>query len=99
MRKLSDMASHESAKKSVRKASRQRSVNQGRMSRIRTFIKQLEKNLSTGGSKEDLLSKFSAAQKEIQRGVSKHVIHKNAAARKVSHLHHRLKIALGETVH
>jgi small subunit ribosomal protein S20 len=90
------MASHESAKKSVRKAIRQRSVNQSRLSRIRTFVKNLENALSAGVSKEDLLGKFSQMQKEIMRGVSKRVIHKNTAARKVSHLHKKIKMATGE---
>jgi ribosomal protein S20 len=35
-------------------------------------------------------------QKEIMRGVSKHVIHKNTASRKISRMCKRVKFAIGE---
>ncbi|MDO4975612.1 MAG: 30S ribosomal protein S20 [Alphaproteobacteria bacterium] len=90
------MASHESAKKSIRKTERQHIVNQNRLSRIRTFIKKLEQAITSNASKESILSAFSEMQKEIMRGVNKRVIHKNAAARKISRMSHKVKVAIGE---
>ena len=91
------MASHESAKKSIRKAEKQRNVNINRLSRIRTFVKKLEKAISEKVSKENIITAFSEMQKEVMRGVNKNVIHKNAAARKISRLCTKVKAAIGET--
>lgn len=90
------MASHESAKKSIRKTERQHIVNQNRLSRIRTFVKKLEQAIANNVSKENILTAFSEMQKEIMRGVSKRVVHKNAAARKISRMSHKVKAVLGE---
>ena len=90
------MASHESAKKSIRKAEKQRNVNINRLSRIRTFVKKLEKALADKISNENIVSAFSEMQKEVMRGVNKNVIHKNAAARKISRLCTKVKAAIGE---
>ena len=90
------MASHESAKKSIRKSMRQYSVNVSRMNRIRTFIKKLEQAISEKVSKENILKAFSEMQKEIMKGVNKKIIHKNAASRKISRMSHKVKMAIGE---
>ena len=90
------MASHESAKKSIRKTAKQRVVNINRLSRIRTFIKKVEQAISGTPEKDNVLATFSDMQKEIMRGVSKNVIHKNAASRKISRISKRVKVAIGE---
>ncbi|MBQ2177226.1 MAG: 30S ribosomal protein S20 [Alphaproteobacteria bacterium] len=90
------MASHESAKKSIRKSARQHAVNTSRMNRIRTFIKKLEQAIAEKVSKENILKAFSEMQKEIMKGVNKKVVHKNAAARKISRMSHKVKVAVGE---
>ena len=92
----SNMASHESAKKSIRKSTKQRAVNASRMNRIRTFIKKLEQAIADKVSKENILKAFSEMQKEIMKGVNKKVVHKNAAARKISRMCHKVKVATGE---
>ncbi|MBR1479986.1 MAG: 30S ribosomal protein S20 [Alphaproteobacteria bacterium] len=92
------MASHASAKKSIRKSEKQRVVNLNRMNRIRTFIKKLEKAIADKLEKESILRAFSEMQKELLRGVSKRVVHKNAAARKISRMHHKVKVAIGDTI-
>jgi small subunit ribosomal protein S20 len=92
------MASHDSAKKSIRKTARQTVVNRNRISRIRTFIKRVEAAISDKLPKDSVLESFSNMQKEIMQGVSKNVIHKNAAARKVSRIHKRVKSAIGESI-
>ncbi len=90
------MASHESAKKSIRKSARQHVVNASRMNRIRTFVKKLEQAIAEKISKENILKAFSGMQKEIMKGVNKNVIHKNSAARKISRMSHKVKMAIGE---
>lgn len=90
------MASHESAKKSIRKSARQHAVNVSRMNRIRTFIKKLEQAIAEKVTKENVLKAFSEMQKEIMKGVNKKVVHKNAAARKISRMSHKVKVAIGE---
>lgn len=91
------MASHESTKKSIRKTARQTVVNSNRIGRIRTFIKKVEEAVKENWPKETILSAFSNMQKEIMRGVNKHVVHKNTAARKISRMSKRIKIAIGES--
>lgn len=90
------MASHESAKKSIRKSARQHAVNMSRMNRIRTFIRKLEQAIEEKISKEDILKAFSEMQKEIMKGVNKKVVHRNAAARKISRMSHKVKVTIGE---
>ncbi len=88
------MASHKSTKKSIRKTLRQRVVNVSRMSRIRTFVKKVELAISQKLEKENILAAFSDAQKELMRGVSKRVLHKNTVARKISRLSKKVKAAI-----
>ncbi len=90
------MASHKSAKKSIRKTARQRVVNVNRLSRIRTFIKKVEQAIAEKVEKSVVLAAFSDMQKEMMRGASKNVIHKNAASRKISRIAKRVKVAVGE---
>jgi small subunit ribosomal protein S20 len=90
------MASHESSKKSIRKTVRQRSVNVNRISRVRTFIKKVEMAVASKLDKADVLSAFSRAQKEIMKGASKNIMHKNAASRTISRLNKKIKFAVGE---
>ena len=66
------------------------------MNRIRTFIKKLEQAIAEKVSKESILQAFSEMQKEIMKGVNKKVVHRNAAARKISRMSHKVKVAVGE---
>lgn len=87
------MANHKSAKKRIRQTARRTTVNRNRVSRIRTFVKQFE--LATAsGDKEAALAAFRAAMPVLQNGVSRGVIHRNTAARKISRMAARVK-ALG----
>lgn len=87
------MASHKSAEKCIRKTIRQTAVNKSRVSRIRTEVKKLERLLEAGSSSDanTLKSSFIEAQRQLMRGVTKGVLHKNTASRKVSRLSKRLK--------
>lgn len=84
------MANHLSSKKRIRRNARRTEYNAARKSRVRTFTKKLEVAL-TGGDKEALTSAFRTAESEIMRAVSKGILHKNTAARKVSRLAARVK--------
>jgi len=87
------MANHKSALKRIRRNERRAEVNGARRSRIRTFIKSVETAISSG-DKTAAEAALKSAQPEIQRGVTKGVLHANTASRKISRLTHRVR-ALG----
>lgn len=84
------MAHHKSAQKRIRQTARRTEVNGARRSRIRTFIKKVESAI-TAGNKTEAAEAFRAAEPEIMRGVSKGVVKKETASRKVSRLAQRIK--------
>lgn len=79
-----------SAKKRVRQTERRTTINRNRRSRIRSSIKAVEETIASGdqGAAQAALK---AAQPEIMRGVTKGVMHKNTASRKISRLSARIK--------
>ena len=79
------MANTASAKKAVRKIARRTEVNKARRSRVRTYIRKVEEAIA-GGDKEAAAAALKVAQPEIMRSVSKGIMKKNTAARKVSRL-------------
>ena len=85
------MANTTSAQKMVRKIERRTAVNKSRRSRVRTFIKKLDTALEAG-DQQAAQTAFRTAEAEIMRAVSKGVIHKNTAARKVSRLSKRVRM-------
>ena len=85
------MAHHKSAKKRIRRNARAADRNRSRTSRIRTFVKKVETAIGSG-DKTAAESAFRAAQPELHRGVSKGVLHRNTAARKISRLSARIKL-------
>ncbi len=84
------MAHHKSAKKRIRQTESRTEVNRSRMSRIRTFVKKVEAAIATGNATE-AQNALKSAQPEIMRGVSKGVLPKATASRKVSRLAARVK--------
>ena len=84
------MANNPGAKKAIRKIARRTEVNTARRSRVRTFLRKFEEALAAGDPKVARES-FVQAESELMRAVSKGVVHKNTAARKVSRLAARLK--------
>lgn len=83
------MANTPQAKKRIRRNGRRTAINRNRVSRIRTFVKQVEAAIEAG-DKEGALATIEKVQPELARGVSKGVIHKNTAARKFSRLTRRI---------
>ncbi|GAA0290513.1 30S ribosomal protein S20 [Rhodovulum strictum] len=87
------MANSPQAKKRARQNERRYAVNKARRSRIRTFLRKVEEAIATG-DQAAATAALRLAQPELMRGVTKGVVHKNTAARKMSRLSARVK-ALG----
>lgn len=87
------MANTPQSKKRARQIERRTEVNKARRSRIRTFLRKVEEAIASG-SKDDAATALREAQPELMRGVTKGILHKNTASRKMSRLSARVK-ALG----
>jgi len=84
------MANNPGAKKAIRKIARRTEVNKARRSRVRTYVRKFEEAIAAadaGVAKDS----FVQAQSELMRAVTKGVLHKNTASRKVSRLAAQLK--------
>ncbi|CAM3225695.1 30S ribosomal protein S20 [Paracoccus nototheniae] len=79
------MANTPQSKKRARQTEARTDVNKARRSRIRTYLRKVEEAIASGdaAAAKDALK---AAQPELMRGVTKGVVHKNTASRKVSRL-------------
>lgn len=84
------MANSPQAKKRARQTERRTSVNKIRRTRIRSFLRKVEEAIA-GGDKAAASAALKSAQPEIMRGVTKGIMHKNTASRKVSRLSARVK--------
>lgn len=84
------MANSPSSKKRALQAERRADVNKARRSRMRTFIRKVEEAIATGNA-ETAVAALRAAQPEIMKNVSKGIVHKNTASRKISRLAGRVK--------
>ena len=89
------MANTRSAKKMVRKIAHRTEINTARRSRLRSFIRKVEEAIATGDAAA-AEGALKAAQPEVMRGVSKGVLHKNTASRKISRLSKRVKALSAE---
>lgn len=84
------MANTRSAKKAARQAARRTEINKGRRSRMRTLVRKVEEAIAKG-DKGAAQSALTVAEPQLMRGAQKGIAHKNAAARKISRLSHRIK--------
>ena len=87
------MANSPSSKKRALQAERRADINKARRSRMRTFVRKVEEAIATG-DQAAAAEALKAAQPEIMRNVSRGVVHKNTASRKISRLSGRVN-ALG----
>jgi len=83
------MANTPQAKKRIRRNASRAEINRARVSRIRTFVKQVESALAAG-DKDEAKAALARVQPELFRGVARGVLHKNTASRKLSRLTRRL---------
>ena len=88
------MANHPSAQKRIRRNARRAMINRMRVNRIRTFVRKVETAITTG-DKTQAREAFASAVPELMRGVTKGVLHRNKAARKISRLSARIKSLAG----
>ena len=84
------MANSPQSKKRARQNARRFAVNKARRSRIRTYLRKVEEAIASGDG-EAAKTALRTAQPELMRGVSRGVVHKNTAARKMSRLASRVK--------
>ncbi len=84
------MANTPQSKKRARQNERRFTINKMRRSRIRTHLRKVEEAIASGNP-EAASTALRAAQPELMRGVTKGVVHKNTAARKMSRLASRVK--------
>jgi len=79
------MANSVQAKKRIRRNERRTLINKSRVSRIRSEIRQVEDAIAAG-DKVAAVAALKKAEPQIMRGVTKGVLHKKTASRKVSRL-------------
>ncbi|KGJ04762.1 small subunit ribosomal protein S20 [Paracoccus halophilus] len=84
------MANTAQSQKRARQIERRTAVNKARRSRIRTFLRKVEEAIASGNA-DAAREALRIAQPELMRGVTKGVVHKNTAARKISRLAARVK--------
>lgn len=84
------MANTPQSKKRARQAEARFAVNKARRSRIRTYLRKVEEAIASGNA-DAAKAALLAAQPELDRGVTKGVLHKNTVARKLSRLSARVK--------
>ena len=79
------MAHQPSATERTRRTARRAAIDGARMSRIRTFVKKVETAIDAGDA-DGARTALRNAQPEIQRGVTRGVLHRNTASRELSRL-------------
>ena len=79
------MANSKQAEKRIRQNKTRTARNRDRVSRIRTYVRKAEEAIASG-DKSAAEAAFKAAMPEMQRGVTKGVLHKKTASRKISRL-------------
>lgn len=84
------MANSAQSKKRARQAARRTDVNKARRSRIRTFLRAVDEAVESG-DQAAAAEALKSLQPELMRGVSKGIMHKNTASRKMSRLAARVK--------
>jgi small subunit ribosomal protein S20 len=84
------MPNKASAKKRLRQTVKKATENKNRKTRIKTFVKKVEQAI-VKGDQAAANEVLSLAQSEIMKGVTKGVVHKNSASRKISRLNSRVK--------
>ena len=86
-----NMANTKSAKAKIREISKKTDVNKSVRNRYRTFIKKVELNI-VSGDKSAAKAALRSAESEMMSAVSKKIVHKNTAARKISRLSNKIKL-------
>lgn len=84
------MANSTQSEKRARQSAARFDINKARRSRVRTFLRKFEEAAVTGDAAVAKAA-LQTAESELMRAVSKGLVHKNTAARKISRLAARVK--------
>ncbi len=84
------MANIKSAKKRIRQIERRSAVNRNRLTRMRTYVKQVEEAIANGDAAAAQTA-FNEAQPQMMRSAQKGLLHRNTASRKLSRLSKQIK--------
>lgn len=84
------MANVKAAKKAIRQTKVRTERNRARKSRVKTFLKKVEEAIQAG-KKAPANDALRVAESEYMRAVSKGVLNKQTASRKISRLSARVK--------
>jgi small subunit ribosomal protein S20 len=84
------MANTAQSKKRARQSETRFAINKARRSRIRTFVRKVEEAIASGNA-DAAVAALRAAQPELDRGVTKGILHANTVSRKISRLAARVK--------
>jgi small subunit ribosomal protein S20 len=88
------MANTKSAQKAVRQTLRRTAVNKSRRSEMRTYVRKVEEAIAAKDPAA-AAEALRAAEPKLARAAQKNIVHKNAAARKISRLTKRVKALAG----
>ena len=84
------MANTKSAKAKVREINNKTEINKSVRNRYRTYIKKVELNI-VKKDKSSAQQALKSAESEIMSAVSKKIVHKNTASRRISRLVSKIK--------
>lgn len=86
------MPNTSSAKKALKKNEYRRVLNKSRKNMVKTSINTVVKGINNKIDVVSIDSLFRSAQEQIQRAVTKGVLHKNTAARRISRLAKKINV-------
>ena len=84
------MANTKSAKAKIREITKKSDINKSIRNRYRTYIKKVELNI-VKGDRASASQALRMAESEMMSAVSKKIVHKNNASRKISRLSSQIK--------
>ena len=84
------MANTKSAKAKVREINNKTEINKSIRNKYRTYIKKVELNI-VKRDKSSAQQALKSAESEIMSAVSKKIVHKNTASRRISRLASKIK--------
>lgn len=84
------MANHKSAKIRIKRNEKKAVKNASYLSRVRTFVKKVEKAI-LGGNKEEAKENLVLAESALSKAAHKGIVKKSAASRTTSRLSARVK--------
>lgn len=91
------MANIKSAEKRIRTTEKRTVLNKSRKSEIKTYIKKFDVAINNGNV-DEARELLKIIDKSLKKATYKNVVHKNAAARKVSSLTKKLNKKVNEAV-